>query len=438
MDGEFFVINLPVGKYDISVTSVGYKRIVHKNVQVLIDLTTPVNFAINQATLKLQEEVIVTAENPVIQKDLTASKVIFTADHLKYLPNIITVKSVLTNYPGVIVDRDNDLHVRGGRAGQISYYFDGFNVQDPFISQSGIKIMPSSLEQLSLTSGGYTAEYGEALSGVVNAITREGGESYHGGFKMYEGMTHPYNVLNGEWAGLNRVGNRSASFNLSGPIPGAGFSRNTFFVAGEYLHDPSYLPHNGSVSYTGTTKLSLQPSQRFNIKANFSYHDESGEEYIHRDVNGISYDLNLDGLPSFKKNSFLAGISGLYSVSERLIITNSFSYFMTNYKSAPGALFDLYWDQWPGYSLDSSGNYDGTIDDDNYAGNRDFADVRQATGFTVGNDFKPTFGWRESIYSAYKFNVVGQVNKTNQLKAGVEWSKYKIDLGYKLFYHNTP
>ncbi|MCH7690747.1 MAG: TonB-dependent receptor [candidate division Zixibacteria bacterium] len=431
VDGEFFVINLPVGKYDISVTSVGYKSLVHKNVLVLIDLTTPVNFEINQSTLQLQEEVVVTAENPVIQKDLTASKVIFTSDHLKYLPNIITVKNVLTNYPGVIVDRDNDLHLRGGRAGQISYYFDGFSVQDPFISQSGIKIMPSSLEQLSLTSGGYTAEYGEALSGVVSAITREGGESYHGGFKMYEGLTHPYNVRSGEWAGLNRVGNRSTSINLSGPIPGLGSTRNTFFVAGEYLHEPSYLPHNGSVSYTGTTKLSLQPSQRFKIKANFTFHDESGEEYIHRDVNGVSYDFNLDGLPSFKKNSFLAGISGLYSVSERLIITNSFNYFMTNYKSAPGALFDLYWDQWPGYT-------EGTIDDDNYLGNRDFADVLQATGFTVGNDFKPTFRWRESIYSAYKLNVIGQVNKTNQIKAGFEWRKYKIDWDYKLFFNDNP
>lgn len=83
VDGEYFVINLPVGKYDISVTSVGYERIVHKNVRVLIDLTTPVNFEINQSTLQLQEEVVVTAENPVIQKDLTASKVIFTADHLR-------------------------------------------------------------------------------------------------------------------------------------------------------------------------------------------------------------------------------------------------------------------------------------------------------------------------------------------------------------------
>jgi len=49
VDGEFFVINLPVGKYDISVTSVGYERIVHKDVLVLIDLTTPVNFVINQS-----------------------------------------------------------------------------------------------------------------------------------------------------------------------------------------------------------------------------------------------------------------------------------------------------------------------------------------------------------------------------------------------------
>ncbi len=438
VDGEFFVINMPVGKYDISVTSVGYERIVRKDVRVLLDLTTPVNFEINQSTLRLQEEVIVTAENPVIQKDLTSSRVIFTADHLKHLPNIITVKSVLTNYPGVIVDRDNDLHVRGGRSGQVSYYFDGFSVQDPFISQSGIKIMPNALEELSLTSGGYTAEYGEALSGVVSAITREGGQSYHGGIKMYEGMTHSYSVLSGEWGSLDRVGNRSTSFNLSGPIPGVGSSHQTFFAAGEYLHDPTYLPHNGSVSYTGTTKLSLQPSQKFKIKANFTYHNAHGEEYEHRDVNGVSYDLNLDGLPSFEKNSFLAGISGLYSVSERLIITNSFNHFMTNYKSAPGALFDLYWDQWPGYSLNAQGNYDGTIDDDNYLGNRDYADVLQATGFTVGNDFKPTYRWRESFYNAYKLNVIGQVNNTNQIKAGFEWRKYKIDWDYKLFYNDNP
>ena len=35
VDGEFFIINMPVGKYDISVTSVGYERIVHKDIRVL-------------------------------------------------------------------------------------------------------------------------------------------------------------------------------------------------------------------------------------------------------------------------------------------------------------------------------------------------------------------------------------------------------------------
>ncbi|MGH8016403.1 MAG: carboxypeptidase-like regulatory domain-containing protein, partial [Candidatus Zixiibacteriota bacterium] len=253
-DGEYFIINIPAGKYDVTVSSIGYETVTQEAVGVLVDLTTPVNFNLNPTTVNLQEQVVVTAKLATIQRDLTASRVIFTADRLKQLPNIVTVQSVLINYPGVIVDREDnqDLHVRGGRAGQVAYYYDGFSVQDPFVARSGIKITPAALEELSLTSGGYTAEYGEALSGVVGAVTREGGSEYSGGVRLYEGATHPYLVNDAEWAGLDRLSNRSMSFNLSGPIPGLNPQKYTFFAAGEYLHDPTYLPHNGSVSYTGT------------------------------------------------------------------------------------------------------------------------------------------------------------------------------------------
>ncbi len=439
-DGEYFIINVPVGKYGVTVSSVGFETVTHEAVRVLVDLTTPVNFTITPTTVNLQEEVIVTAKQATIQKDLTASRVIFTADRLKQLPNIITVQSVLLNYPGVILDREDneDLHVRGGRAGQVSYYYDGFSVQDPFVARSGIKIMPSALEELSLTSGGYTAEYGEALSGVVGAVTREGGAKYRGGIRVFEGATHPYSVTEAEWGALKQVGNRSMSFNLSGPMPGLNPQKYTFFAAGEYLHDPSYLPHNGSVSYTGTGKLSVQPSPRLKLIGNFTYYKASGEKYEHRDNNGISYDMNLDGLLSFEKKSYLAGISGHYSVSERLIFSTSINRFLTNSKIAPGALFDLYWKQWPGYSEDSTGRYNGTIHEDNYANDIDYSDAAQLIGFRFGKNFKPTFEWREAAYNSIKFNVVSQVNNNNQLKTGGEFRSYALDWDSKKFYNLNP
>ncbi len=438
IDGEYFIINIPSGKYDISVTSVGFETITKLNVRVLVDLTTPVDFDVNEKTIEISSSVEVFADNPIIQKDLTASKVIFTSDRLRQLPNIVSVQSILTNYPGVVIGRDEGLHVRGGRSGQVSFYFDGFSVQDPFVSNSGIRIMPNALEELSLTSGGYTAEYGEALSGVVSAITREGSADYRGLIKLYEGLTHSYDVNNGDWGTLDRNGNKSASLLFSGPLPYMNKKSNNFSFAGEYLHDPTSLPHNGYVSYTGTAKFSIQPTPKLRLISNLTYFQSEGEVYDHRDVNGVSYDLNLDGLPVFKKDSRLLGLSGNYHLNEKMIITARFNHFYTFTKTAPDHLFDTYWDQWDGYSEDSNGVYDGTIQDSNYTRARDLSTSEGVTGFTTGNNYDPTFRRRESQYNALHMSVLNQVTKSHQLKAGFEYRAYEIDWDFKQFFNDQP
>ncbi len=430
-DGEYFIISLPSGKWNISVTHIGFEPVIKEGVRVLIDLTTPVDFAIQPAPEELGQGVVVTAAEPIIKKDLTSSRVIFTSDQLRTLPNIITVQSVLTNYPGVVIDRDNDMHVRGGRSGQVAYYFDGFSVQDPFVASSGIHIIPSALEELSLISGGYTSEYGEALSGVISAVTREGGSEYHGGVKVYEGATHAYDVTQGDWSNLKRIGNRSFSFNLSGPIPGIDPKRYTFFTAGEYLRDPTSLPHNGLTSYTGTAKVAVQPTGKMKLKTNVTYYQADGNTYEHRDVNGRSYDFNLNGLPVFKKESYLFGLIGNYTFSERALLTTSFNTFSTYTKSAPEHLFDVYWDEWPGYA-------NGTIDDYNYGNDRDYSDPSQAVGFTVGDDFNPSYRRREAKYNSFNTSLLVQANKWNRLKGGFEYRKYDIDWDYKQFYNDNP
>lgn len=440
IDGEYYIINIPGGKYNVVVTSIGYETLMKKDVRVLVDLTTPVDFDINVTTIELPVKLVVVAENPIIQKDLTSSRITFTADRLKTIPNITTIQSVLTNYPGVVVDDNNSLHVRGGRSGQISYYYDGFAVHDPFVSNSGIRITPNSLEELTLTLGGFTAEYGEALSGVISAITREGGQNYQGSLKMYQGFTHSYDVLNADWSNLKDVGNRSASLWLAGPISIKGMGSSNFSVSGEYLHDPTSLPHNGFASYTGTAKFSLQPISKMRVISNFTYHKTQGEVYKHRDVNNISYDLNLDGLPVFKKEAYLIGISSNYHFNEKMIISAKINRFYTSTLQAPAHLMDTYWKDWPGYLEDSAGNYRGSIHDDNYLGTNafDYADEANITGFTSGSDFVPAYRFRESEYNAFHIDLTNQINKHHQFKSGFEYRYYNISWDNKLFYNLNP
>lgn len=430
-DGEYFMINIPVGKCDLYVTSVGHETMIKKGVRVLVDLTTPVDFELAQQVIEIGRSVVVVASNPIIQLDQTESRITFTADRLKNLPNIVTVQSILTNYPGVVIGRDASLHVRGGRDGQVVYYYDGFSIQDPFYSTAGIRIMPTALEELSLTSSGYTAEYGEALSGVVRAVTREGGPVFHGGIKIYEGATHPYDVTTGDWGDLKRTGNRSVAFNLSGPLTGLDPKRYSFFTAGEYLTDESSLPANGMEAYTWTAKLSAQPTPHLRLKSNFTYFDQSGRLYTHRDQNDISYDFNLDGLPAIEKKSYLLGLTGNYNFSESMILSATLNTFSTRTWQGPPDLINTYWDQWPGYDVDS-------IDDKNYLGYYDFNNPYHATGFTTGDDFNPTFRRRESKYTAMKATLLTQVNKSNQVKAGVEYRRYDISWDSKQFFNDNP
>ena len=437
-DGEYFIINVPSGKYNISTSFVGFESVIGQDVRVLVDLTTPLDFELSSTPYVLEQPVIVSAANPVIQKDLTASKVIFTSDQLKTLPNIVTLQSILTYYPGVVVDANNSLHVRGGRAGQVTFYYDGFSIQDPFVSNSGLRVIPSALEELSLTSGGYTAEYGEALSGVVSAVSREGNDQYHGGIRVYEGLTKRYDVTQGGWGSLDFFDNRSISFNLSGPIPGLDAKKFTFFTAGEFLKDPTFLPSNESKGYTGTAKFSMQPMANMKLQTNFSYYKADGDVYQHRDVNDVSYDFNLDGGPGFKKTSYLAGITGNYNFSESMILSATFNRFHTATKTAPKDLMDVYWKDWPGYSEDADGNYDGTIHEDNYRGTVDYTDPLQVVGFTVGDDFLPYYQERKTWYNSFKLSMIDQVNKHHQMKTGVEYRKYNLNWDSKQFFNTNP
>jgi outer membrane receptor protein involved in Fe transport len=339
---------------------------------------------------------------------------------------------------GTVTDRDGAMHVRGGRTGEITYIYDGVIVNDPFSRGSGMRIVPDFLEEVNLASGGFPAEYGEAGSGVVNAVTREGKSYFSGAVKMYDGSTHKYDPTLGKFGPLSRSSNQALSTNFSGPLEFLGEGKATFFVAGEALRDAGYLPHNFEESFTTTGKISYRPSPALKLTFNGTWHQRDQKNYDHRDVNGISYDFNQDGLPITREESALLGVRANYAASPQTMAHAEISYFKNELKLAPEHLFDLYWTQWPGFVADSTGAYDpanGRLHIDNYDA---LVPKYGYTGFTDGDDFDPRYTHKSTNYVSFKGNVTHQFDKRNQTKFGGEYRSYDVSWDQKQFYNETP
>ena len=71
-NGEYFIINVPPGQYTVRTSMIGYKTVNTTNVQVMVDLTTRLNFSMEQTVLDIGEEITVVAERPLVQKDITS------------------------------------------------------------------------------------------------------------------------------------------------------------------------------------------------------------------------------------------------------------------------------------------------------------------------------------------------------------------------------
>ncbi len=242
IEGEYFILNIPPGTYTVKASAVGYSPVTVTAVRVTADQTTRVPFSIKPETVEI-EDVVVTATRPMVQKDLTSTTASVSGDELQALP-LEDVSAVVNLQAGVI-----NGHFRGGRTDEVKYLIDGVSVNDVFSGGFTMQAEVNSIAEIQVLSGTFNAEYGEAMSGVVNQITKIAGESLTGEISGYVGgyMTDRTELFAyrppEEFLGFlpdlySNVTNLQA--NLSGPIPGTdGILK--FFASGRYLSDKGYI-----------------------------------------------------------------------------------------------------------------------------------------------------------------------------------------------------
>ena len=186
MDGVYYIINVPPGQYTMIARMIGYKDVRVEDVHVSVDLTTEINLTMISTVVETGESVTVTAERPMVIKDLTATTAVMDADEISALP-VSEITEAVELQAGLVKDAGGGLHVRGGRQGEISYWIDGIPVTDVYDGGSVVEVNKDMVQELQVVSGAFNAEYGQAMSGIVNITTKEGSNKFGGSFTTYFG-----------------------------------------------------------------------------------------------------------------------------------------------------------------------------------------------------------------------------------------------------------
>ena len=87
--------------------------------------------------------------------------------------DIVALQAGVTNVGG-------ELHIRGGRSNEINYTIDGMSVTDPVDGGATLQVDTDAIKDMKVMTGGFPAEYGNAQSGVINIVTKDGDPFFSG------------------------------------------------------------------------------------------------------------------------------------------------------------------------------------------------------------------------------------------------------------------
>ena len=384
-DGYYQVNNVRAGKYDLVVSLIGFQQVRVKDVVILPDLRTRQDVVLGQAPYELNV-IEVRAEKPLIQKDQAATSFSLGEEKLETLP-IVNFSEVLSLQPGTTLEGN----VRGGRVQDVVYLIDGLPAQDVIGGGLGSNLPRSSITAMTMYTGGFEAEYGNALSGVVNVVTKAGGDRQSIGLRFERD-----NWLPDRW---NEQHNRTTEAELTagGPIIPEAL---TYFTAHTLtLSDTRWwqdfrlffpFPVDRELSGFGKLEYTVTPATKIIAQGMYSIHKWGDYEY--------SWRYNLGGLPAQENDAYRITTTLSRALSGTTFLSLSLSRFFHRTLIGEGLKSDLILEP---YEYDFFLRYI-------IRGNRDW-----------------WAGTRQTIYTL-KGDLTSQIGREHLLKVGAELNLYHV------------
>jgi outer membrane receptor protein involved in Fe transport len=422
-EGHYVIVNVPAGVYDVKVQLLGYRPTTVTGLEVSADNTTTLDVMLEQAPVEI-EEIVVSAERPVVDLKLTSNVASVSRQQLKSLP-VQELQDVVNLQAGVV-----DGHFRGGRIGEVQYQVDGVTVNNVYDNKSTLRIDRSLIEEVQVVSGTFDAEYGQAMSGVVNAVLRRGTDRFrwdaevlNGGF-LYQG---------GARRAVDYDFRPAAQQNYQLSVSGPTFVPKTYYLlSGRYYNNDDYLIAERRFTPWQVTDPDTNrklPSPEY--KANFPDGDgERGPVAYHREWSGITkltnrslenlefnyqavfnlidtrrlewaYRLDPDGLPKQRTVSVSHGVDVTHTLNPRTFYGVSFRQNWFDYRNM---VYESVWD--PRYDLAGAAR---TVAGTDY----EFGAFTQGVDLVRDRQITDTYVLKGTFTSQYR--------RDQQLKLGAEF-----------------
>ena len=283
-NGEFVLPNLMTGRYNVKVSYMGYASTTIQDIDVSPGGTTEILFSLTIEAIEGQEvNVVAESMENTINIKTVVSQVKYSGEQLYKMP-VSNFTDVIANAGGVVkteAGRSRGIHMRGGRSGEVAFYVDGILTNDPVDRSQGVQIDKEAIDVLTISKGGFSAEFGEAMSGIVTVITKSGSKQDISGNLIFE--TDQLASSNSNYN--NNYGKYNMQF--GGPFPGL---KNylSFYISGSYVGSDITsprsikLPHSTYKHPMGTFKLTFSPPHSgLNAVVSASYEDKAAENYSH-------------------------------------------------------------------------------------------------------------------------------------------------------------
>lgn len=345
IDGNYVILNISPGSYNVRFQYVGYQAVLLENVPISVDLTTTRNVELTETALELGT-VVVEGRGEKLQKDITSSQASVSSEQIESMP-VAELTDIVKLQAGVTTDASGGFHIRGGRTTEIAYWVNGISITDPFDNSQGIQIDNSSVQELQVISGTFNAEYGNAMSGIINTVTKEGGPRYSGEIQVYSSdYASDFTSFFPNIDNFDPVANYNFQGSLSGPIPFTS-DKVTFFFNGRYNYDDGYIfgirrfnvngtpgdgafvPMDWSKRYLGQANLSYWLTKGIKLNGEALYSKEDFADYDTEDHH--RYKLVPDGDVTKHSNSYNTTLTMTHMLSPSTFYTLKGSYFFKDF-----------------------------------------------------------------------------------------------------------
>jgi len=437
LDGYYFIIAVNPGSYDMQASYVGYKLYLKTNLEIEGDETINVDIEMEPSVLSLGQEIVVIGERPLLDVDQTATSRTMDSEQIAELA-VEGLDDVIGQQVGVTKD-NSDIHIRGGRADENMYIIDNMSVKDPISGQGlGMYLSAEAVKEVEVITGGFNAEYGQAMSGLVNVETKEGSDKWEATFQ-----TKTDNLAG--WPPQHQNTN-NIEFSLGGPDPITnglsklfGFAlpgKTTIFVNGYGYISDTHLPNaSGELqpyndayndfaireenNYSIMAKYTYRPIPTFKISYNFGQSLQINQGYFDAVVEDrkyfpLEYINILDQYNTISRSGVQHGLNITHTISNKTFYELTLGNFYNRVTSA--AEGQDYWDYTQPvdinpiiYTVGNNGEIsvdqgDGLWDDGN--------------GDTYHDHYNDTY--------QLKWKLTSQMNEQNLVKLGIEYDQTKL------------